>query len=348
MRFWFEPSLPTNLGISRALFFGGVFAIYFAEDYTAWGDVSDAFWLPIPLFSALHLNAFSPQVLGALETVWRIALALSAIGLFSRVSMMIAFVLSAYLFGLPHNFGQTYHFDALLVIVMGVLACSNAGDAYSVDGWLKRPRDQQPSSEYTWPVRMIWVAMALVFLAAGLAKVRYNGLEWVTSTNMQILLTRAMYHVSDADPLTRMGLWIAQRHWLSSAFALGALVIELGFVTALFSRTARIIFVPAAFAMLIGIRLLMGPTFGGFLIANVFWIPWESIAVRLPVRRQVLRRASKSRPSFDGLPTPARMLDRLLNIAGRGPRNHVPRAPAGPSAEMISKNLKSGSDPLVR
>jgi hypothetical protein len=56
---------------------------------------------------------------------------------------------------------------------------------------------------------------------------------------MSIMLTRALYHVSDADPLTRAGLWIARRHWLSSALAATTLVVEIGFPAALFSRRAR-------------------------------------------------------------------------------------------------------------
>jgi len=302
VRFWFAPASPANLGLSRVMFFGGMLAMYAREDFSAWGSVSDAFWLPIPLFTALHLEPLAPQALSALHAIWILALALSAIGLVAGAGMAVSFVLGAYLLGLPHNFGQTYHFDALLIIAMGILACSRAGDAWSVDAWLKGRSDVQPSGEYTWPVRAIWVAMSLVFFAAGLAKLRYGGLEWITSNNMSILLTRAFYHASDADPLTRAGLAIARRHWLSSALAAATVAIELGFPLALVSRRARMLFVPAAFCMLVGIRVLMGPTFGGFLLATVFWIPWERIAVRVDLRRSVRRSAPASPAVIDDWP----------------------------------------------
>ncbi len=302
VRFWFAPSSPANLGLSRVMFFGGMLAMYAREDFSAWGSVSDAFWLPIPLFTALHLEPLAPQALSALHAIWILALALSAIGLVAGAGMAVSFLLGGYLLGLPHNFGQTYHFDALLVIAMGILACSRAGDAWSVDAWLKGRSDVQPSGEYTWPVRAIWVAMSLVFFAAGLAKLRYGGLEWIASNNMSILLTRAFYHASDADPLTRAGLAIARRHWLSSALAAATVAIELGFPLALVSRRARMLFVPAAFCMLVGIRVLMGPTFGGFLLATVFWIPWERIAVRVDLRRSVRRSAPASPAVIDDWP----------------------------------------------
>jgi hypothetical protein len=282
LHFWFEPASPANLGISRVLFFSGLLLFYSQEDFSAWGSVSSAFWMPLPLFSALHLTPASPAVLGVMQALWRVALVLSAAGVFTRASMTVSAALGFYLLGLPHNFGHTFHFDAALVIACIVLACSRAGDAWSVDRLVGRTSGgSEPGGEYTWPTRMIWVATALVFLAAGIAKLRYGGIGWVASDNMRILLLRAAYHVSDADPITTAGLWIAAHHVLSRGLAALALAIEVGFVASLFSRRARIVFVPGAFLMLIGIRALMGPTFGGFLLVNVFWVPWDAIAQRV-------------------------------------------------------------------
>jgi len=295
--FWFEPALPTRLGFARAIFFACLFAAYLGEDFSAWGDVDRAFWMPMPAFAALHLAPAAPAALQALEAAWRIALAASALGVFTRASMIVSFVLGFYLLGLPHNFGHTYHFDALLVITLGILACSRAGDAFALrPARVRRVR----SGEYTWPIRAVWVMMALVFLAAGLAKLRHGGLAWIASPTMSIVLTRAAYHVSDADPITGLGLWIAAHEWLSRTLAATALVIELGFVSALFSRRARTIFVPAAFAMLVGIRVLMGPTFGAFLVANVFWVPWERVPAWVPLLWLAPRRLLAGRPRHVG------------------------------------------------
>jgi hypothetical protein len=85
-------------------------------------------------------------------------------------------------------------------------------------------------------------------------------MAWVTSPNMSMVLIRAAYHASDADPITALGLWVAGHQWLSRALAAFALVVELGFVAALVNRHARLVLVPAAALMLVGIRILMGPT----------------------------------------------------------------------------------------
>jgi hypothetical protein len=302
-RFWFEPASATDLGVCRVMFFAGLFLFYLPVDFSEWGHVSTAFWMPLPMFSLLHLGPASAAALDSLSTVWRIALILSAIGLFTRSSTIVAAVLGFYLLGLPHNFGHTYHFDALLVLALLVMAFSRAGDAWSVDALIAR-REVSPSAEYTWPIRMIWTAMALVFFAAGLAKLRNGGLEWIFSANMEMVLRRSAYHTSDADPITTLGLWIASHAWLSRLTAAFAVVAELGFITALVSRRARMFFVPAAAVLLIGIRVTMGPTFGGFLIANVFWVPWGALAEHLRVRVRAAERTrqARTRASDSGAP----------------------------------------------
>jgi hypothetical protein len=183
------------------------------------------------------------------------------------------------------------------VVTLGILAWSRAGDAWSIDAWLRGQDRPAPSGEYTWPIRMVWVMMALVFLAAGLSKVRYGGVAWVTSANLSIVLERAAYHVSDADPLSRAGLWLAAHPWLSRAVAALTLVIELGFVAALVSPFARAVLVPAAVGMLIGIRVLMGPTFGGFLLATVFWVPWDAAGARAAAWRRPRSRRHAGHPA---------------------------------------------------
>jgi hypothetical protein len=134
--------------------------------------------------------------------------------------------------------------------------------------------------------------MALVFLGAGVSKLRHGGIAWILSPNMAIVLNRAAYHLSDADPLTRAGLWIAAHPAIAQGLAALALTIELGFVSALVSVRARAVVVPAAAALLVGIRALMGPTFAGFLIANVFWVPWRSVGARVAAWRRTMKRSA--------------------------------------------------------
>jgi len=83
-QFWFEPSEPTNLGLCRLLFFGIFFKHYLNRDISAWADVPDIFWMPIPLFKFFHLPVLSSELLVILDSTWQVALALSCFGLLTR------------------------------------------------------------------------------------------------------------------------------------------------------------------------------------------------------------------------------------------------------------------------
>ena len=290
MHFWFEPVEPLNLGLCRVLFFGGIFLFYLPADFSGWGEISSSFWMPIWLFETLHLPPLSSDLLSILQSIWKVSLALSCLGLFTRVSTVSSFIFGLYLLGLPQNFGQTYHEDALVIFVLGIMALSRCGDAYSVDRLIRKARQgsrtnlsvQSPrvSGEYKWPVRAVWIMFALIFFAAGVSKLRNSGLEWILSDYMAILLIESHY---SHGPLVTWALDLAQYNWLAykwltKLLAAGTIAIETSYPLALFSRRARWVLVPGGFFLQVGIRVVMGPAFEEFLICNVFWIPWDRVS----------------------------------------------------------------------
>jgi hypothetical protein len=282
--FWFEPGPAVTLGVCRILFFGTLLLWQLPHDFAPWGAYSAVFWMPIWLFDTLGLHPMSPTALTWLQQIWKVSLFLSAAGLFARPAMIVAFAAGTYLMGLPHNFGQTQHFDTLVVFACGALAVSRAADALSVDAWLasRRRGDARVTvppddGEYTWPVRFVWVMMALIFCAAGISKLRHSGVEWIFSDNLAMLLLRQQYHLSDGEPLTNWGIWVANHAWAARAMGATAVCVETLFPLTLFSRYARIVLVPSGLAFLVGIRLLMGPTFEQFMLCYVFWVPWHRL-----------------------------------------------------------------------
>ncbi len=282
-RYFFHERAATDLGLSRAVFFALAFVYYVTQDFTEWGTVARELWMPTPLFRLLAIPLLPAPAIGAIQLLFKAALALAAVGLGTRISMPVAFACAAYLLGLPHNFGQVQHFDTLVVLVLGILAFSHAGAACSIDAWRRARRGlppAPPSGEYTWPIRAIWVMTAVIFFAAGLSKLRHSGLEWVFSDHLATLLIRHQYFVSDGEPLTAWGPLIAAYPLAARLLAAISLGTELFYPLALFSRRARAVFVPAGIAFLIGIRLLMGPTFEPFVMCSVFWVPWTALLAR--------------------------------------------------------------------
>jgi predicted DCC family thiol-disulfide oxidoreductase YuxK len=280
--FWFAPSRPTNLGVVRLIVYAAILYFYGGRDFGAWAEVPDLFWHPIRVFGLVHLVVFPAEVLRALTAVWAVALASSSIGLFTRASTVTSFVLGLYLLGLPHNFGKVHHGDALTVLVMGVLAVSRCGDGWSVDRLVTLARRGAPaeagrprySGEYTWPIKLMWVLMTLVFVAAGTAKLRRSGLQWITSDNMTNMLIN--HHYSHHPPV-RWGLYLAQHRVVAMALAALTIVAETAAPLALFSRRLRAVLIPSLFVMQVGIWLTMGILFRDFLLLYLVWVPWDRV-----------------------------------------------------------------------
>lgn len=300
-RFWYEPGPPLDLGVCRALFYGALFLIYLPHDFAAWGDVSPVFWEPVFLFRFLHLPQLPAGVVEVLQVFWKLSLLCCCLGFLTRPSAATAFVLGAYLLGLQQNFGKVRHHDAIIVFTLGLMALARIGDAFSLDRRLRRgggPPGAPPAAggEYTWPIRGVQVLMALVFLGAGVSKLRDGGLDWIFSDSMAITLIQANYEITNG-PLVPWGLHIAQSGWLTRLMALAAVVVEAGYPLALFSRRARWVLVPAVLAMQVAIRVIMGPRFVQFMICNVFWVPWSGVAARAAGR---LRARGRHALIYDG------------------------------------------------
>ncbi len=304
--YWFEPSSPSNLGLCRMIFFGMMAVLYRHIHSSSWTAVPDVLWMPIELFDVLSLPVLPAATLWWLDRVWLASLILSCLGLVTRWSTALALLSGAYLLGLPHNFGKTHHSDAILLLILGVMALSRCGDAWSLDRmiWRRSARARRlevqpprPSGEYTWPVRLVWALMALVFLSAGVSKLRQSGLEWILSSNLRFQLLRHQYSHGAPDGLA---LVLAQHLFLTKAMAAGSVALELSAPLALFSRRLRLVIVPSLLLLQTGIWAFMGVSFAQYLAAYIFWIPWDRVAAlaaprwRGPHRYSVLTRGPES------------------------------------------------------
>jgi len=302
-RFWFAPASAENLGWCRLLFFAGISYFLGTHDFARLGSADPVFWNPIWWFRILGLHQPSRGLVEVLQVIWRLALAASCVGIFTRAATSIAFAVGAYLLGLLYCFGGSGHSKAIVVFAMGGLALSRCGDAVSLDR-LRRARrgipPPQDSGEYRWPVRLVWVAMALAFLGAGISKLRHSGLGWFASDTLAILLVRANYPLvrQSNAPMTDWGMWLARHPALCRSLGAGSLAVELAFPLALVSRRLRPLLVLGALGMQLGITAVMGPDFDVFIWSYLFWVPWDRVMERLRGRWRSLA-AAPLRPSGD-------------------------------------------------
>ena len=281
-RFWFKPTGPGNLGFARLVFFALMFWFHRGFDYTIWGTLPPSFQnAHIQLFDLLGIGMPTVKGVAVVQTVFKASLLLACVGLFTRLSCVAALVSGVYVLGIPNTFGKTGHGDGILILAMLVLAGSRCGDAWSIDAvrrsWRRGPPFAPPahSGEYTWPVRCLWLLSALVFFAAGYAKLKSTGfIGWAWSDNMANTL---LQHKYKSNPPTDWGVWIAQHPLLCRLLAAGTIVVEVAFPLALFSRWARRTLVPGMFLAQLGIGLTMGVWFTQFMFIYLFWVPFDAI-----------------------------------------------------------------------
>jgi hypothetical protein len=118
--------------------------------------------------------------------------------------------------------------------------------------------------------------LALSFFAAGFAKLRHRGLEWITSDSLALLLGEQA-RLLDEPLFPSLGLWLASHPLWCSLIAGMTVATEILQPLALVSRSARIVLVAGVTAMLLGIRALEGPAFYPLIALQIFWVDWAGV-----------------------------------------------------------------------
>ena len=283
-KFFFHPSGPVNLGVSRFIYYGIIFFLYLGTDFSSWGRVPDVIWNPIFLFDILSLPIPSPEVLEILGYVWIISILFCSVGFLTRLSTVVAFLIGLYLLGFINSFAKTSHVETLMLLIFGIMAVSKCGDAFSVDSFWKKRRVtgvstiDQYSLEYTWPISLIRVLFVFLFCAAGLSKLRNSGFGWFTSDFLSSLFINKGFTGDRSEPLIEwLPFWLGKHKMFSHFLAGGALFLEILAPLALLSNYLKIIIIPGLFLLLAGFWVVLGIPFPQLLASFVFWIPWDRV-----------------------------------------------------------------------
>jgi hypothetical protein len=221
----------------------------------------------------------------ALQVAGVIAALLAAAGIRSRIAFPAAWGCSLILNGMFTSIGKVVHNDVLLLLCMVPLLAAPIEDAWALAPSrrsLRRRRDANRARDvrYGWPLRVAMIVIAGAYFLTGFQKVVNSGPGWVTSGNLRWVL----YTSSDGQPSPNtLGLWLAGTAWAAHLFALFTLVVELGFPLVLWTPRAAWFFVPAAFALHLGILLTMHLdyiTAHAFTVVIVF-VNWPAVFAKL-------------------------------------------------------------------
>jgi hypothetical protein len=161
------------------------------------------------------------------------------------------------------SWGQLLHFENLMVLYLLIVAFSPAADTWSLDA-RRRHRNgvETPlggeSTAYGWPLALASIVLVITYVIAGIAKLRYGGLDWVFGDTLRnhVAYAAARLDLLGSTPSPLAG-WAVRLERMWPLAAAATIVIELGAPVALLGGRLRTTWVVAAWLMHLGILAFM-------------------------------------------------------------------------------------------
>jgi hypothetical protein len=155
------------------------------------------------------------------------------------------------------SWGQLLHFENLMVLYLLIVAFSPAADAWSLDA-RRRGRGGSPSAAYGWPIALAAVVLVTAYVIAGIAKLRYGGVDWVVGDTLRnhVAYSAARLELLGGTPSPLAG-WAVRIDGVWPLAAAAAIAIELAAPVALIGGRARTAWVIATWLMHLGILAFM-------------------------------------------------------------------------------------------
>ena len=260
-RLWFTPGDARTLALARIVVAAHALWILLSRDLPALSG------LPAPLWRGVAASARArfliaeghPRLESMLTLLAAAAIVAMLLGLWTRVSGLVAGLLLYHLAPLetivltpsPYVKGFTIAVPALIA-----LSFSPCADAWSV-----RPgRSATEPWEYRWPVQLVRLLVAQIYLFSGWAKLVRVGFDWAAADNVRAWL----HFFNQRDQLVvfhTIGPWLAERPALCLLAGASTMALELSFVSAVVWSGARRVLPVAAAAWHLAILFAMNIAF---------------------------------------------------------------------------------------
>ncbi len=222
----------------------------------------------------------SESALALFSAFTAVALLLSALGLAGRWTTPLAALSAAVYNGLFQHHTYFYHQFLIGLYVLIAVSCGPAGDAFSVDAWLRRRRGLPPparaAGRYGWARYLCWTVLALPYWLAGWSKLRGGGWGWWDALNLRGKVYRDSLQGGIFDHPLGLEL-IGAPDWIFSGIGIFTLILELGFISVLFSARARRILPLLAIGMHLGILALQNFVFVDAVLMQLIFFDWDAV-----------------------------------------------------------------------
>jgi len=256
--FWFTPADPIGLGLIRLL--TGLMLLY---TNAVWGLALKDFlgpfgWVSPELAHSVHGGQYAYSFWHLVPDAWiwpvyiltMLVFLAFTLGIWTKITSIVTYlVLLSYVHRVPE---ALFGLDKLEVVLTFYLAIGDAS-ALSIDDWLRRRR--QPDRSWTPSIRanlgqrLIQVHMCLVYLFAGLCKLR--GSTWWSGSAMWLALANHEYRTIDVT-------WLAWHPWPLNFLCHLTIAWELSFSVLIWNKMLRPLILFLSVIMHVGIGATLG------------------------------------------------------------------------------------------
>ncbi|HEX7049640.1 MAG TPA: DCC1-like thiol-disulfide oxidoreductase family protein [Longimicrobiales bacterium] len=287
---WFAPAPLGELAAARIVLVGTqLFLLLYGTlvaslracpacslDYQLWLTGIDAStYLPRPALKVLLLPlggwGVRPDPM-FLHAVWWTAVVSGIgafVGMYTRLSLLCFAAANTLLIAHGYAYHELHHTEALLIIMLWVLAFGPSGRALSLDDIRSRIRiglagmqfrARTPEDEIDtfarWPLRVGQWLMVLAYLSAALSKLRNGGLDWFNGE------TLTYYLASDGLAYGRpLGLWLSGFPTLATLLSIATVAFEATFALAVLVPALALPYVLGGVLLHLSIFAVQGPPF---------------------------------------------------------------------------------------
>jgi hypothetical protein len=278
---WMGPGDPRNLAAARIIIAAHAIWVLASWDIASLSGLPDGFWWNVRETTRWRFLIFPghPGVERVVGVVALAALVAVLAGVWTRGAALVGAALLYHLGPLqaflvhtdPHNRGFT-----IAVLSLVVLSASRSADVWSIGaGRNESSTGAAPSWEYTWPLRLMQLFVAQVYLFGFWGKLSQSGLGWFTPEQLGRHAV-IFEHRLPGRSFTQLGSFVADSPFLLTIGVVAVFLFELCVVTTLWSRVARRILVPAAVGFHLAILLTMQIFYVGvfhlLLFVNWSWL----------------------------------------------------------------------------
>ena len=260
----------TSFLVVRCLFFLSAICYYYVIcperfQIERWALVNSVFWMPISFFKFLHLPMLSYTEILILKFLLLISLLFLSVGFFTKISGIIVFLLSLYLFGLSGNFGQDeIREHTFMFSLMALCLISLKYPKYNLLSFFKNRKYFNTKQISAGPLLLAQHYFVFTYAAAGWLKIKADGFSYFTQPVIE-----AIFISTQVD----FGIFLSQFSLLCKFLGLLVLVMEITTPILFFFRWLLKFYLPALLLFHICIELTMNLHFYPWIISFLIFVP---------------------------------------------------------------------------